>query len=215
MPSNSASMLSSSDPSHASGRSEFWESGQLLELEEGEERSEPATDRELDATYVEVLEAIKVLLEIQDPECDNVHPSCAFNKRPTLRSNKRQLSAFPPDDDVASMWAYRASQASGKYSSGVLHHEPFNTGHLLPFQRVNMSHYSLVPQSATLKAQQVPQGFGHLYNRSRTPSNVYLPMKQHMLQERIVRECVQILERVLHFKRAMAQISKNVTGFAQ
>ena len=36
-----------------------------------------------------------------------------------------------------------------------------------------------------------------------------------MLQERIVRECVQILERALHFKRAMSQISKNVTGFAQ
>ena len=78
-----------------------------------------------------------------------------------------------------------------------------------------MAHYASVPQSATLKAQQVPQGFSHLHNRSRTPSNVFVPMKQHMLQERMLRECVQILERVLHFKRAMSQISTNMTGFAQ
>ena len=146
-----------SEPHHTSSRSDSWESGHHSELEEGQERSETSLDKEPDATYVEMLQAIKALLEIQDPECDSVQRPCAFNKRPTAKSTKRQLSAFPPDEEVASMWAYRVSQASDKDSSGV-HHEPFNTGHFLPYQHVNMAHYASVPQSATLKAQQVPQG---------------------------------------------------------
>ena len=73
-----------------------------------------------------------------------VNLPCAFNKRPTARATKRQLSAFPPDEYVASMWAYHVSQSSGKDSNGVLHLEPFNSGHFLPYQRVNMAHYASV-----------------------------------------------------------------------
>ena len=120
MPSNTASMLHS-EPHNTASRSDSWESGHHSELEEGEERSETSLDKEPDATFVEMLQAIKALLEIQDPECDRVHPPCAFNKRLTAKTTKRQLSAFPPEEDVGSMWAYRASQASGKDSNGVLY----------------------------------------------------------------------------------------------
>ena len=213
MPSYTAGTLSSD--SHLSASRDHTDAALQSDLEEGEERAETSIDREPDATYIEMLQAMKSLLDIPDPECDSSHPPCAFKKRSTARATRRQQSAFPPEENVASMWSYRMSQASGKDANGVIQHEPFNTGHFLPYQRVNMAHYNSVPQSATLKAQQVPQGFSHLHNRSRTPSNVFVPMKQHMLQERILRECIQILERVLHFKRAMAQISANVSGFAQ
>ena len=78
-----------------------------------------------------------------------------------------------------------------------------------------MQHYTSVTQTTTLKAQTAPQGVSVLHNRPRQPSNVYVPMKQHQLQERISRECVQVLESVLPFKCAMSQISKSVTRFAQ
>ena len=56
-------------------RGETWESGHHSELEEGEELSETPLDKEPDATYVEMLQAIKALLEIQDPECDGCKPA--------------------------------------------------------------------------------------------------------------------------------------------
>ena len=44
---------------------------------------------------------------------------------------------------------------------------------------------------------------------------MYTPWKQHVQQERVLRECVQVLERVVHFERAMAEISSRIARFTQ
>ena len=54
--------------------------GDQSELEEGEDKSD-GVDKEPDVAYVEMLQAVKSLLELPDPEFDDFQPPCAFRKR--------------------------------------------------------------------------------------------------------------------------------------
>ena len=66
----------------------------LSDPEEGEDKSESIQDKEADTLYVEMLQTIKYLLGIQDPEYGDIQPPAAFNKKVSVKSTKKQLSAF-------------------------------------------------------------------------------------------------------------------------
>ena len=57
------------------------ESDILSDPEEGEDRSDNLQDREPDTLYVEMLQTIKMMLGIQHPECGDIQPPAAFNKK--------------------------------------------------------------------------------------------------------------------------------------
>ena len=212
---NAASAASSRPPASASLGAPPLDSDILSDPVEGEERAENIQDREADTLYVEMLQTVKCLLGIQDPEYGDIQPPAAFNKKVSVKSTKKQLSAFPPDEDLSQMWSYRSSKAAGKDAKGNLEHDPLQTGTFLHYQKVNMAHYMTVPQNTPARAQSVPQSFYLLSNKDKNPPFVFTPWKQHVQQERVLRECVQVLERVVHFKRAMAEISGRIARFAQ
>ena len=114
------------------------ESDVLSDPEEREDRPENIQDREPDTLYVEMLQTIKMLLGIQHPECGDIQPPAAFNKKVSVKPTKKQLSAFPPDEDLSQMWTYRFSKAAGKDVKGNLEHDPLQTGTFLHYQKVNM-----------------------------------------------------------------------------
>ena len=184
------------------------------DTEEGDGRSESLTEKDPDPSYIEMLQAVKSLLELPEPEFDTIQPPTAFKKKPNVKASKRQMLAFPPDEDVHQMWQYRHLQATGKDTKGKVEHAPLHAGHFLPFSKINMSHYLSIPQLSTLKAPQCPESFFTL-GRSKTPSTVSVPWKFHLIQERIARENVQILERVVFFKRALAELCERVRGFTE
>ena len=78
-----------------------------------------------------------------------------------------------------------------------------------------MAHYLSVPQSTPLRVQQVPESFYNLRSETSPAPNVLTPVNQHTTQEKVVRQCIQILERVVHFKRATAEICVRIRGFTQ
>ena len=106
------------------------------------------------------------------------------------------MSAFPPDEDLIEMWAYRHHLASGKDAKGSTENPPLQTGQYLNFLRVRMSHYLSIPQLTPLNPPKVPDSFSNIAKKDKLPSNVSVPAKQHLLHEKISRECVQVLEHV-------------------
>ena len=117
----------------------------MSDPEDGDDRPENVQDREPDTLSVEMLQTIKYMLGIQDPEYGDIQPPAAFNKKVSVKSTKKQLSAFPPDEDLSQMWTYRSSTAAGKDAKGNLEHDPLQTGTFLHYQKVNMAHYMTVP----------------------------------------------------------------------
>ena len=164
-----------------------------------------------DPSYVEMLQAVKGILDLADPEVDCLQPPSAFRQGQTFKSTKRQLSAFPPEENVQSMWSYRHQLAVGKDAFGHSSHAPLHTGSFLQYSKITMDHYESVPQLTPLKAPQVPEGFYNLY-KDRSPAVVSIPWKQHKKNECALRENIQVLEKVVYFKRAISELNKSIKG---
>ena len=113
---------------------------ELIELSD-EEVDNKSNDvaRDPDPNYVEMVQAIKSLLDIPEPETDNSAPPSAFKKSKSIKATKRQLCAFPPMEDIQCMWQFRSQKASGRDAKGIID-TPLHSGNFLPFTRVNMLH---------------------------------------------------------------------------
>ena len=182
--------------------------------EEGSAKQDTLPDRDEDPTLVEVIQAVKSLLELPDCLPDSVQPPSAFYKKQTSKSTKKQLSAFPPEEDILAMWRYRQLQASGKDQAGKNSHSPLHIGQFLPFIRVAVENYLSVPQSSTLKAQQIPDAFQDL-TKVKSPSSIEIPFKQFEKNEKAMRETIQILERLVFYKKAISELNARIQGFAE
>ena len=88
--------------------------------------------QELDPSYVEMLYAIRGLLEVPQVEC-LVAPS-AFSKKPPKQVVRQQNLALPPVQDIQAMWEYRFRKASGTTLKDKASSESLSQGHFLPFE---------------------------------------------------------------------------------
>ena len=167
-----------------------------------------------DPSYLEMLTAIKSLLKLPDPEIQQVAPPSAFVRRSTSKNTKKQVAAFPPEGEIKSMWDFRHQLASGKNAQGVSQNSPLHLQQFLQYAKTNMGYYTTIPQNSTLKAQKCPESF-HNLGRDRVPSFVDMPWKQSEKDERIMREMIQILERVVYFSKAMGELNTRVQGFCE
>ena len=77
-----------------------------------------------------------------------------------------------------------------------------------------MSHYLTIPQTSTLRSQKFPESF-HNLGRDRIPSMVDLPWKQSERDEKSLREIIHILERVVSFSKALAELNTKLVGFCE
>ena len=66
--------------------------------------------------------------------------------------SKRQLMAFPPEEGLQEMWAFRDRKVSGKDSKGNPDGPVMRPGQFVRFETVNMAHYNTIPQLTPLKA---------------------------------------------------------------
>ena len=169
-------------------------------------------EREPEASYVEMLQAVKSLLKLPDPEVEQLAAPSAFRKKIDTKVNKKQISAFPPDENLDSMWEFRSNLASGKESQGLTKKSPLHVGQFLTYNRLFMQHYLSVPQKTTLKAQKVPESY-HNLAREKLPNSVDLPWKQSERDEKSLRETVQVLERLVYFIKAQTELNSRVHGF--
>ena len=136
------------------------------------------------------------------PEVDSSIPPAAFQKRSKLKTNKRQLSAIPPGEDVKDMWAYRHLLASGLNTNGVTENPPLHKRQFLAFSRVNLNHY-VHTTVYTFKSSRVPDSFMNLAGE-KTPVTVNVSMNQHQFKKKVSRQSVQVLKHVV--LRALAEL---------
>ena len=69
--------------------------------------------QELDPSYVEMLNAIRGLLDLEVPQVECLVAPSAFSKKPSKQVVRKQNLALPPVQDIQSMWDYRFRKASG------------------------------------------------------------------------------------------------------
>ena len=69
--------------------------------------------QELDPSYVEMLNAIRGLLDLEVPYVECLVAPSAFSKKPSKQVVRKQNLALPPVQDIQSMWDYRFRKASG------------------------------------------------------------------------------------------------------
>ena len=69
--------------------------------------------QELDPSYVEMLNAIRGLLDLEGPQVECLVAPSAFSKKPSKQVVRKQNLALPPVQDIKTMWEYRFRKASG------------------------------------------------------------------------------------------------------
>ena len=171
-------------------------------------------EREQDPTFVEIVQTVKNLLDIADPTVDDTNPPSAFYKKATFKTAKKQLTAFPPEEDIHSMWSYREEKAAGKDSKGRSTHAPLHPGQFLPYLSVAIENFLAIPQTTTLKPQHIPESFNNLA-KERLPGSITIPVKQFDKNERALRETIQILERLVYYKKAISELNARIQGLAE
>ena len=182
--------------------------------EETASKQETLPDRDTDPSLVEIIQAVKNLLDLPDTLSDTVKPPSAFYKKPSIKATKKELAAFPPEEDVQAMWQYRQQQAAGKDIEGKTSHSPLHSGQFLPFIRVLIDNYISTPQGASIKPQQIPESFSDL-SKAKHPSSVEIPMRQFYKMERAMRETCQILERLVFYKKAVSELNGRIQNMAE
>ena len=185
-----------------------------------EEDADSLADREPDPNFIEMIQAIKALLEIPDSEAVTFQPPTAFQKKKSGKVTRKQLCTFTPQPDLQEMWQYKHYKASGKDSRGFQESPPLYQGHFLQFQKVNMGHYSTTPMLTTLKSPQAPDSFANLCKdkdkeKVKSPAYINVPIKYFNAQEKAMREVVQILEHVVYYKEAIGVTSDRVKSFIE
>ena len=95
--------------------------------------------QELDPSYVEMLNAIRGLLDLEVPQVECLVAPSAFSKKPKQVVRKQNL-ALPPVQDIQTMWDYRFRKASGTIWKDKSSSESLLQGQFLAFERPDLLH---------------------------------------------------------------------------
>ena len=151
--------------------------------------------QELDPSYVEMLNVIRCLLDLEVPQVECLVAPSAFSKKPFKQVVRKQNLALPPVQDIRNMWDYRFRKASGTTLKDKS--ESLSQGQFLAFERPDVIYYTTSPQETPLKAPKLPDSYFNIARVKTLPASISVPSKQHIIQETICRENVQILGHVV------------------
>ena len=124
----------------------------------------------------------------------------AFSKKPSKQVVRKQNLALPPVQDIKTMWDYRFRKASGTTLKDKSGSESLFQGQFLAFERPDMIHYTTSPQETPLKAPNLQDSYFNIARVKILSSSIAVPLKQHIIQETVCTENVQILGYVVWFK---------------
>ena len=146
--------------------------------------------QELDPSYVEMLNAIRGLLDLEVPQVECLVAPSAFSKKPSKQVVRKQNLALPPVQDIQSMWDYRFRKASGTSVKDKSSSESLSQGQFLAFERPDMICYTTSPQNTPLKAPKLPDSYFNIARVKSLSNSISVPSKQHIVQETVCRENV-------------------------
>ena len=170
--------------------------------------------QELDPSYVEMLNAIRGLLDLEVPQVECLVASSAFSKKPSKQVVRKQNLALPPVEDIQSMWDYRFRKASGTTVKDKSSSESLSQGQFLAFERPDMIYYTTSPQNTPLSAPKLPDSYFNIAKVKSLSASISVPSKQHIIQETACRENVQILGHVVWFKMAIEELNNRIQELA-
>ena len=145
--------------------------------------------QELDPSYVEMLNAIRGLLDLEVPQVECLVAPSAFSKKPSQQVVRKQNLALPPVQDIQSMWDYRFRKASGTTVKDKSNSESLSQGQFLAFERPDMIYYTTSPQNTPLKAPKLPDSYFNIARVKSLSNSLSVPSKQHIVQETVCRPC--------------------------
>ena len=114
--------------------------------------------QELDPSYVEMLNTIKGLLDLEIPQGEWLEAPSAFSKKPSKQVVRKQNLALPPVQDIKNMWDYRLRKASGTTLKDKSSSESLSQGQFLAFEIPDMIYYT-TSQENPLKAPRLPDSY--------------------------------------------------------
>ena len=79
-------------------------------------------NQEIDPSNIEMLAAIRALLDLEVPQVECLVLPSAFSKKPSKQVVRKQNLALPPVQDIKNMWDYKFSKASGTSAVLNIHH---------------------------------------------------------------------------------------------
>ena len=145
--------------------------------------------QELDPSYVEMLNAIRDLLDLEVPQVECLVAPSAFSKKPPKQVVRKQNLALPPVQDIQTMWDYRFRKASGTTLKDKASSESLSQGHFLAFERPDMIYYTTSPQDTSLKAPKLPDSYFNISRVKTLSAFISVPTKQHIIQETVEKMC--------------------------
>ena len=170
--------------------------------------------QQLDPSYVEMLNAIRGLLDLEAPQIECLVAPSAFSKKPSKQVVRKQNLALPPVQDIQSMWDYRFRKVSGTTVKDKSSSESLSQGQFLAFERPDMIYYTTSPQNTPLRAPKLPDSYFNIAKVKSLSASISVPSKQHIIQETVCRENVQILGHVVWFKMAIEDLNNRIQELA-
>ena len=172
------------------------------------------SDEELGPSYIEMLNAIRGLLDLEVPQVECLVAPSAFSKKPSKQVVRKQNLALPPVQDIKSMWDYMFRKASGTTVKDKSSSESLSQGQFLAFERPDMIYCTTSPQNTPLRAPKLPDSYFNIAKVKSLSASISVPSKQHIIQETVCRENVQILGHVVWFKMAIEEPNNRIQELA-
>ena len=107
--------------------------------------------QELDPSCVEMLNAVRGLLDLEVPQVECLVAPSAFSKKLSKQVVRKQNLALPPVQDIQSMWDYRFRKVSGTTVKDKSSSKSLSQGQFLAFERPDMIYYT-TSQNTPLRA---------------------------------------------------------------
>ena len=161
-----------------------------------------------------MLNAIRGLLDLEVSQVECLVAPSAFSKKPSKQVVRKQNLALPPVQDIQSMWDYRFRKASGTTVKDKSSSESLSQGQFLAFERPDMIYYTTSPQNTPLRAPKLPDSYFNIARVKSLSASISVPSQQHIIQETVCRENVQILGHVVWFKMAIEQLNNRIQELA-
>ena len=92
--------------------------------------------------------------------------------------------------------------------------ESLSQGQFLAFERPDMIYYTTSPQNTPLRAPKLPDSYFNIAKVKSLSASISVPSKQHIIQETVCRENVQILGHVVWFKMAIEELNNRIQELA-
>ena len=165
-------------------------------------------------SYVEMLNAIRGLLDLEVPHVECLVAPSAFSKKPPKQVIRKQNLTLSPVQDIQTMWEYRFRKASGTTLKDKASSQSSSQGHFLAFERPDMIYYTTSPQDTSLKTPKLPDSYFNIARVKTLSASISVPSKQHIVHETVCRENVQILGHVVWFKMAIEELNNRIQELA-